>query len=229
MDNFLNLKVLFINIKFPKKKEADYLVNFKELKKIEGCFVKEKNVFPEKVKAIKNDKVKHLNEAKAELANFKSKLSLSEKELVNIFKALSSFNLQLEKLFKQNYEHKKQIVDLKRLRVRIPEQINSLKKSINSNIRIIKALKKDAKGISMRKTKYTYIVEELGKVVGRYEDLVKNMAADVKELTDKEKNLIEGKVIWAEKSALEDLGRLLKKFIMPAPKHKHKAQPKKKR
>jgi len=68
MDNFLNLKVLFINIKFPKKKEADYLVNFKELKKIEGSFVKEKNVFLEKVKAIKNDKVKHLNEAKAELA-----------------------------------------------------------------------------------------------------------------------------------------------------------------
>ncbi len=206
------------------------MVNFKELEKIEDSFVKEKNVFLEKVKAIKDDKVKHLSEAKAELAKLKSKLALSEKELETIFKALSAFNMQLEKLFKQNYEHKKQIVDLKRLRARIPDQIDSLKKSINSNLRIIKAIKNDAKKISMRKTKYTYIVEELGKVVGRYEGLVKNMASDVKELAEKEKNLVEGKVIWAEKSALEDLGKFLKKFIMPAPERKkHKAAPKKKR
>lgn len=206
------------------------MVHFKELEKIEGGFVKEKNVFLDKVKSIKNDKVKHLDDAKAELAKFKSKLALSEKELENIFRALSAFNMQLEKLFKQNYEHKKQIVDLKKLRARIPEQIKSLKRSIDSNIRIIKAIKKDAKKIAMRKTKYTYIVEELGKVVGRYEVLVKNMGSEVKELADKEKNLIEGKVIWAEKSALEDLGKFLKKFIMPAPqKKKHKAAAKKKK
>jgi chromosome segregation ATPase len=175
-------------------KEADNLAAFKETKKIEQTYLKEKQKFIEEILNLKRFKERELNSAKSKLHHLKQKGQFAQRRFDDILKSISQFKFIVEELTKQNFENKKNLIDLKILRAQIPRKIKILEKSIKSNVRIIKSTQKDIRKIISKRFKVSDDIKSINYDVNNAEVLVNELKLKLEGLLKKEKSILERKL-----------------------------------
>lgn len=167
---------------------------FKETKKIEQTYLKEKQKFIEEILNLKRFKERELNSAKSKLHHLKQKGQFAQRRFDDILKSISQFKFIVEELTKQNFENKKNLIDLKILRAQIPRKIKILEKSIKSNVRIIKSTQKDIRKIISKKFKVSDDIKSINYDVNNAEVLVNELKLKLEGLLKKEKSILERKL-----------------------------------
>jgi len=170
------------------------LAAFKETKKIEQTYLKEKQKFIEEILNLKRFKERELNSAKSKLHHLKQKGQFAQRRFDDILKSISQFKFIVEELTKQNFENKKNLIDLKILRAQIPRKIKILEKSIKSNVRIIKSTQKDIRKIISKKFKVSDDIKSINYDVNNAEVLVNELKLKLEGLLKKEKSILERKL-----------------------------------
>lgn len=167
---------------------------FKETKKIEQTYLKEKQKFIEEILNLKRFKERELNSAKSKLHHLKQKGQFAQRRFDDILKSISQFKFIVEELTKQNFENKKNLIDLKILRAQIPRKIKILEKSIKSNVRIIKSTQKDIRKIISKRFKVSDDIKSINYDVNNAEVLVNELKLKLEGLLKKEKSILERKL-----------------------------------